>query len=224
MLAQRLLEEGIGLGHRLEQTFAHVIQAIAHFVAHFELGAAQFVGTPHHLDLGGQLRFQFALVVHPQRRAVQLVANQKHPAHAFHHRAAARLGRMRGEHRRVMQAVDHLLQRIHRHPLRLEIGQGAVERSLPQRHAMRQHAAAVAMGKAFFRHVDQLEIAGECTHHQFDLVGRHGVDHRHQLGAALLVFLLLQFGKAAPQGFHRLEHVFAGKLQATPARAGCPAI
>ena len=76
------------------------------------------------------------------------------------------------------------------------------------------------MGKAFLRHVDQLEIAGERAHHQFDLVGRHGVDHRHQFGAALLVFLLLQFGKAATQRFHRLEHVFAGKLQQHLAEQG----
>ena len=220
MLAQRLLEKVIRFRHRLEQAFPHVIQAVAHFVAHFQLGAAQLVGAPHHLDLGGQLRFQLALIVHPEGGAVELVADQEHPAHAFHDRAAARFGGMRGEHRRVVQAVDHVLQGADRHALRLEIGQGTVERALPQRHAMRQHAAAVTVGKALLRHVDQLEIAGEPTHHQFHLGGGHGVDHRHQFGAALLVFLLLEFGKAAAQGFHRLEHVFAGELQQHLAEQG----
>jgi hypothetical protein len=78
---------------------------------------------------------------------------------------------------------------------------------------VRQHAAAVAVGEAFLGHIDQHEVAGKGAQHQFDLGGRHGVDQCHELGAALLVFLLMQFGKAAAQGFDRLENILAGELE-----------
>jgi hypothetical protein len=131
MLAQRLLEKVIRLRHGLEQALAHVIEAVAHLVAHFELGAAQLVGAPHHLDLGGQFRFQFALVVDAEVGVVQLVADQEDAAHPFHHRTATCLGGVGGEYRCVVQALDHRLQGIDGHALCLEIGHGAVERALP---------------------------------------------------------------------------------------------
>ena len=203
----------VGLGDRLEQGLAHVVQAVAHLVADFQFGRAQFVGPPHHLNLGGQLRFELALIVHAQRRTVELIADQKDAAHPFHHRAATGFGGMRGEHRRVIQAVQHRLESGGGHALRLEIADGAIERAFPQGHAVRQHAAAVAVGKGLFGHVDQFEIAGKRTYHQFDLFGGHGVDRRHQIGTALLVFLLVEFGETAPQGLDGLEYVFAGELQ-----------
>ena len=220
MLAQRFLKKGIRFGYGIEQAFTHVIQAIAHFVAHFEFGRAQFIRTPHHLDFGSQLGFQFVLVIHAQAGAVQLITKQEHPAHALHHRAAARFSGVCGKYGRIMQAVDHLLQRVHRNTLPLEFGQGAIKGAFPQRHAVRQHAATVAVRETFFRHIDQFEVTGEGPHHQLHLVGGHGVDHFHQFGAALLVFLLLQFGKAATQGFHSLEYFFASKLQQHLAEQG----
>jgi len=74
-------------------------------------------------------------------------------------------------------------------------------------------------GQSFFRHIDQLEIAPEGTHHQLHLAAA-SVDHRHT-GAALLVFLLVQFAKTRRR-VSTARSVFTANCSSTwPAR--CPA-
>jgi len=151
----------------------------------------QLRGPPQQVDLLAQL----ALSLSPVRRrgalVVQHVEQPADPAQRGHHRAAARLGGVRGEHQVHPQRLEQLAQ-VLRPGVAADLGHRGGQR-LPHRLLAGVAFPQVADALVFLGQVGQVKVDGEGPGDLLGLVQAPGCDQPDDLvaGRGQVVFLAL---------------------------------
>ena len=104
--------------------------------------------------------------------------------------------------------VEQALDLVGRNALGVELAQGVIEGTDPQRTIAAHLAAALLVLEAFLGNVDQAEIDAEGAYHMGQRVRIQGFDEFRQTLALAGVFRLAQADVALAQGLDGVEDLF----------------